>query len=227
MRILVIEDVERIAATVEQGLREHHFAVDVAHDGETGLRLAMSEPYDLITLDMMLPGLDGWTVLSRLRKSGKTVPVLILTARDRVEDRVKGLEMGADDYLVKPFAFAELLARIHSVLRRGPQRQADVIRIADLEIDVLRHRTSRGGHKIDLTPKEFSLLVLLARRQGEVVSRTAISEAVWDINFDSFTNVVDVNVRRLRAKLDDPFELKLIRTVRGVGYVLDDTDDPS
>jgi two-component system copper resistance phosphate regulon response regulator CusR len=171
-------------------------------------------------LDVMLPQMDGWTVLARLRERKET-PVLFLTARDDVADRVKGLELGADDYLVKPFAFAELLARIKTLMRRGPVREADIIRVADLEIDVLRRRVTRGGQRVDLTAKEFALLHLLAKRQGEVLSRTQIASMVWDMNFDSDTNVVDVAIRRLRAKVDDPYPLKLVQTVRGMGYLLE------
>jgi two-component system copper resistance phosphate regulon response regulator CusR len=171
---------------------------------------------------VILPNLDGWAVLTALRQEGKQTPVLYLTARDAVHDRVKGLELGADDYLVKPFAFSELLARVRSVLRRGPARQAEAIRVADLEVDVVRLRAVRAGRRLDLTPKEFALLSLLARRAGDVLSRTLIAEQVWDMNFDSDTNVVDVHIRHLRSKLDDPFERKLIHTVRGVGYVLEE-----
>jgi two-component system copper resistance phosphate regulon response regulator CusR len=193
----------------------------VAHDGIDGLHQARTESYDLIVLDVMLPGRDGWSILRELRAAGQSTPVLFLTARDAVADRVKGLELGADDYLVKPFAFSELVARVRSVLRRGSARQPEIIEVADLEIDVPRHRVKRSGRRIDLSPKEFSLLSLFARRAGEVLSRTMIAEQVWDMNFDSDTNVVDVHVGRLRAKIDDPFEHKLIRTVRGVGYVLE------
>ena len=170
----------------------------------------------------MLPGRDGWSIMENLRKEGSLTPVLFLTARDTVQDRVRGLELGADDYLVKPFAFSELLARVRSVLRRGPTRQLGPIKIADLEIDLTAHRVSRAGKRLDLTPKEFALLSLLARRVGEVLSRTLIAEQIWDMNFDSDSNVVDVHVRRLRMKVDDPFESKLIHTVRGVGYVLEE-----
>jgi two-component system copper resistance phosphate regulon response regulator CusR len=221
MRILIVEDEVKTATNLARGLRESTFAVDVASNGEDGLHLALTEDYSLIVLDLMLPVRDGYSVLSNLRRAGRQTPVLCLTARDRIEDRVRGLDLGADDYLLKPFAFAELLARIRSVLRRGPQRQPDIVSVADLEVDTLRHRATRAGQVLELTPKEFALLVVLARRTGEVVSRAQICEQVWDINFDSFTNVVDVHVRRLRAKLDDPFERKLIRTVRGIGYSLD------
>jgi two-component system copper resistance phosphate regulon response regulator CusR len=172
-------------------------------------------------LDVGLPRRDGWSVLSSMRRAGRQTPVLFLTARDAVRERVRGLEEGADDYLVKPFAFSELLARIRSILRRGPARQPDVLTVAELELDVTRHRATRGGQRLDLTPKEFALLSLLVRRRGEVLSRTLISELVWEMHFDSDTNVVDVAIRRLRAKVDDPFATKLIRTVRGVGYVVD------
>lgn len=222
MRILVVEDEPKAAAYLAKGLGEQGFVVDVASRGDDGLHLARSVAFDLIILDVMLPGLTGWSVLSTLRQSGSTTPVLFLTAKDAVDDRVKGLELGADDYLAKPFAFSELLARVRSILRRGPARQPDVMRIADLEIDVTRSRVSRGGSRLDLTPKEFGLLSLLVRRSGEVLSRTIIAEQVWDMNFDSDTNVVDVHVRRLRSKVDDPFQQKLIHTVRGIGYVLEE-----
>lgn len=221
MRILVVEDETKTADYLKKGLSESGHVVDVAHHGEDGLHLAMTEPYDLLVLDIQLPGRDGWSVLQSLRRAGRQLPVLILTASDKVEERVKGLDLGADDYLVKPFAFSELLARVRSILRRGPARQPDTLTVADLELDLPRHRATRGGQRLDLTPKEFALLSLLARRCGEVLSRTLISELVWEMHFDSDTNVVDVAVRRLRGKVDDPFPRKLIRTVRGVGYVLD------
>jgi two-component system, OmpR family, copper resistance phosphate regulon response regulator CusR len=221
MKILVIEDEPKTASYLRNGLVENGFVADVSPRGDDGLHAALTNDYDLIILDVMLPERDGWSVLSNLRGAGRVTPVLFLTARDAIHDRVKGLELGADDYLVKPFAFSELVARIRSVLRRGPTRQTDVLRIADLEIDIPRHHASRDGRRLDLTPKEFLLLSLLARRTGEVLSRTFIAEQVWDMNFDPGTNVVDVHVRRLRSKVDDPFDRKLIRTVRGLGYVLE------
>jgi two-component system copper resistance phosphate regulon response regulator CusR len=222
MRLLLIEDEPKIAAFVKKGLTENGFVVDVADAGDHGLHLARTVDYDVLILDVMLPRLDGWSILRTLRADGKQTPVICLTARDSVNDRVKGLELGADDYLGKPFAFSELLARVRSILRRGPNRQPDSIRVADLEVDVLRQRAFRAGQRLDLTQKEFALLTLLARRTGEVLSRTCIAEQVWDMNFDSDTNVVDVHVRRLRAKVDDPFKGKLIQTVRGAGYVLEE-----
>ncbi|MFL9962340.1 heavy metal response regulator transcription factor [Paraburkholderia sediminicola] len=223
MRILVIEDELKTAAYLKKGLEESGYAVDVANDGPQGLLLALEEEYDVIVLDVMLPGMDGWTVVKTLR-STRTTPVLFLTARDDVDDRVRGLELGADDYLVKPFAFVEMLARVRTLARRGPPRESELIKVGDLEMDVSRRRVKRGGIRIDLTPREFSLLQLLARRQGEVLSRTQIASYVWDMNFDSDTNVVEVAIRRLRTKIDDNFPVKLIHTVRGVGYVLEVKD---
>ena len=220
MHILLIEDEQKARDYLKKGLVENSFVVDEAANGEDGLHLALSGAYDLVVLDVMLPRQDGWSVLQQFRRAGKQTPVLFLTARDAVQDRVQGLELGADDYLVKPFAFSELLARVRSLLRRGPSRPQERLRIADLEIDLIRHKVSRAGQPIDLAPKEFALLSLLMRRATEVLSRTLISEQVWDMNFDSDTNVVDVAVRRLRRKVDDPFPKKLIHTVRGVGYVL-------
>jgi two-component system copper resistance phosphate regulon response regulator CusR len=221
MRILIVEDEPKTAAYTRKGLTEHGFVVDVAANGTDGAHLALTSDYDLIVLDVMLPGADGWEVLRRIRGTKQT-PVLFLTAHDDVADRVKGLELGADDYLVKPFAFSELLARVRSILRRGAKQTDERLRIADLEIDPLKRRVMRGDKKIDLTAQEFALLDYLARHCGEVLSRTLIAENVWDMNFDSDTNVVDVAMRRLRAKIDDPFEAKLIRTIRGVGYAIEE-----
>jgi two-component system copper resistance phosphate regulon response regulator CusR len=222
MKLLVVEDEPKTAAFLRKGLYEAGFVVDVAPTGEDGLHLARTGGYELVILDVLLPGRDGWSVLTELRRANVPTPVLFLTARDGVPDRVKGLELGADDYLVKPFAFSELLARVRTLLRRGPVRQPETVLVADLEIDLIRHRVSRAGKRLDLTPKEFALLSLLARRTGDVLSRTLIAEQVWDMNFDGGTNVVDVHVRRLRAKVDDPFDKRLIHTVRGAGYVLED-----
>jgi two-component system copper resistance phosphate regulon response regulator CusR len=221
MKILIVEDETKTAKFLKKGLSEAGYVVDVAADGMQGLHLALEFYVDLVILDVMIPALDGWEVLTRLRKSGRQTLVLFLTARDTVQERVRGFELGADDYLVKPFAFSELLARVRSLLRRSAHRSEETIRMADLEIDLLRHRATRAGLRLDLTAKEFLLLALLTRRAGEVLSRTLIAELVWDMNFDSDTNVVDVNVRRLRSKVDDPFPIKLIRTIRGAGYVLE------
>lgn len=222
MKILVVEDEQKTGEYLRQGLAEAGFVVDLVRDGLDGLHQGKSEDYDLAILDVMLPGIDGWRLLQELRKAGKEMPVLFLTARDQVEDRVKGLELGADDYLVKPFAFSELLARVRTLLRRGGRsKEPDVLRAADLEFDLLRRRVTRSGKRIDLTSKEFSLLELLMRRQGEVLPRSLIASQVWDMNFDSDTNVIEVAVRRLRSKVDDEFEPKLIQTVRGMGYVLE------
>jgi two-component system copper resistance phosphate regulon response regulator CusR len=220
MRLLVVEDEAKTREYLRKGLEESGFTVDTAADGADGLHLAMEEDYDLVVLDVMLPRVDGWAVVKQLRER-KGVPVLFLTARDHVEDRVRGLELGGDDYLVKPFAFVELLARIRTLLRRGPPREVEQISIGDLEIDVIRRRVKRAGRRVDLTPREFSLLQLLANRRGEVLSRTQIASYVWDMNFDSDTNVVEVAIRRLRAKIDDDHAVKLIHTIRGMGYVLE------
>lgn len=221
MRLLIVEDQAKTADYLQQGLSENGFVVDVATNGIDGQHLALTGEYDLVILDVMLPGLDGWQVLQAYRLSGKQAPVLMLTARDGVEDRVKGLNLGADDYLIKPFAFSELLARIRALLRRGKEVEPEVLRVADLEVDLLRRRVTRAGQRIALTAKEFVLLTLFVRRRGEVISRTSIAEQVWELTFDTDTNVVEVAVRRLRAKVDDPFEQKLIHTIRGMGYVLE------
>ena len=222
MKLLIVEDEPKTGDYLQQGLREAGFAVELATTGPDGLHLALEGDHDLLILDVMLPGLNGWQLLQRLREQGRQVPVLFLSARDQVEDRVKGLELGADDYLVKPFSFAELLARVRTIVRRGRSgAETTVLQVADLELDLLRRRVSRGGKRIDLTAKEFGLLELLLRRQGEVLPRSLIASQVWDMNFDSDTNVIEVAVRRLRAKIDDGFEPKLIQTVRGMGYVLE------
>lgn len=224
MRLLVIEDEPKLAQYLHKGLGENGHVVDVAHDGIEGRRLALGGDYDLVLLDVMLPGVDGFGVLRAIRSEKRALPVLMLTARDRVEDRVRGLENGADDYLVKPFAFSELLARVGALLRRGQQapQPATELSLADLRLDLLSRRAERGSSRLDLTAKEFKLLALLLRRRGQILSRTTLAEQVWDMNFDSDTNIVEVAVRRLRAKLDDPFPSKLLHTVRGMGYVLED-----
>ena len=223
MKILIVEDEPKTGDYLKQGLVEAGFNVDLVRDGMDGLHLGLSEAYDLLVLDVMLPGLDGWHVLQALRKVGKDMPVLFLTARDSVDDRVKGLELGADDYLVKPFAFAELLARVRTLLRRGTKnKELDALQVADLELDLMRRRVTRAGRRIDLTAKEFALLELLLRRQGEVLPRSLIASQVWDMNFDSDTNIIEVAIRRLRLKVDDNFPNKLIHTVRGMGYVLEE-----
>ena len=224
MKILIVEDEAKTGDYLRQGLTEAGYAVELARNGTDGLHLALTGDHDLIVLDVMLPGLDGWQVLGALRQAGKSLPVLFLTARDLVEDRVKGLELGADDYLLKPFAFAELLARVRTLLRRNARGVAEptVLEVANLSLDLLRRRATRAGQRIDLTAKEFALLELLLRRRGEVLPRSLIASQVWDMNFDSDSNVVEVAMRRLRAKVDDAFDPKLIQTVRGMGYLLDD-----
>ncbi len=221
MRILIVEDEVKTAAYMSKGFTENGFVVDVAQDGADGQHMARTQDYDMVILDVMMPRSDGWTMLQALRRTRQT-PVLFVTAKGSIEDKVKGLELGADDYLVKPFAFSELLARVRSVLRRGAARNPEVLKVADLEVDFPRHRVERNHERIDLTSKEFSLLLLLIRRAGEVLSRTYIAEQVWDMNFDGGTNVVDVAIRRLRAKIDDAFDNKLIHNIRGVGYVLEE-----
>lgn len=220
MKILVVEDEIKTASYLQRGLRENGFVADVVHNGEDGLHMALEGAYDLIIVDVMLPGRDGWSLISELRRSGTQTLALFLTARDTLSDRIKGLELGGDGYLVKPFAFSELIAHIRTLLRRGPSRQPETLQIGDLKIDLVHHRVTRAGQRIDLTPKEFQLLALLARRQGETLSRTIIADQVWDMNFDSDTNVVDVHIRRLRTKVEFPNQPKLIQTVRGMGYVL-------
>jgi two-component system copper resistance phosphate regulon response regulator CusR len=221
MRLLLAEDERQAGEYLVKGLSENDCVVDWVRNGVDAVHMAAETEYDVIVLDVGLPQIDGWEAIKRICHENRT-PVLFLTARDRVEDRVRGLELGADDYLVKPFAFSELLARIRALARRGKQQEPDILRIADLEVHLLRRRVERGGSRIDLTAKEYALLLVLLRRSGEVLSRTLIAEQVWDMNFDSDTNVVEVAVRRLRAKIDDPFEKKLIHTVRGFGYVLED-----
>jgi len=224
MKLLLVEDEAKLSEYLRKGLSEEGYVVDVAFNGVDGLHMASQTDYDLIVLDGMLPGIDGLAVLTALRQTRQT-PVLMLTARAQVEDRVRGLQSGADDYLVKPFAFSELVARIQVLLRRaqGPRGagEATVLRMADLEMDLIRRKAVRAGQRLDLTAKEFNLLSLLLRRQGEVLSRTELAEQVWDMNFDSETNVVEVAIRRLRSKLDQPFEAPLLHTVRGMGYVLE------
>ncbi|MFC5474395.1 heavy metal response regulator transcription factor [Paraherbaspirillum soli] len=220
MKILIVEDELKTADYLHKGLTEQGCAVDVAHNGIDGQHLALQHDYDVIVLDVMLPGLDGFSVLHALRAIKQT-PVIMLTARDRVEDRIKGLQGGADDYLVKPFSFLELLARLQALTRRGRALEPAQLRIGDLQIDLISRKAYRGGTRIDLTAKEFSLLAVLARRQGEILSKTAIAELVWDMNFDSNTNVVEVAIKRLRAKIDAPFSPKLLHTIRGMGYVLE------
>lgn len=224
MKLLIVEDEVKTASFLKRGFGEAGFLVHVTSDGFEAKRQIETGSFELIVLDILLPGMDGWEILTWARGSGIQTPILLLTARDSVADRVRGLELGADDYLVKPFAFSELLARVRTILRRPPVREAARIRVADLELDLAGHRATRGGQWLDLTAREFTLLSLLGRRAGEVLTRTLIAESVWGMNSEGDTNVVDVNLRRLRTKLDDPFPRKLLRTVRGVGYVLEDPD---
>ncbi|WP_374257811.1 heavy metal response regulator transcription factor [Aquabacterium sp.] len=226
MRILIVEDEPKTGEYLRQGLREAGFVVDLVPNGTDGLHLMTHSEFDLVILDVMLPGLNGWQVLHAMREQGLQTPVMFLTARDQVEDRVKGLELGAEDYLVKPFSFAELLARVRIIVRRGRSGSEPTrLRVADLDLDLLRRRVSRAGKRIDLTAKEFGLLELLMRRQGEVLPRTLIASQVWDMNFDSDTNVIEVAMRRLRVKIDEGHDVKLIQTVRGMGYVLEAPED--
>ena len=227
MKILIVEDEPKTSEYLRQGLTEAGFVVDLAQNGLDGHHLAITGSYDLVILDVMLPDIDGWRILKSLREAGKQLPVLFLTARDSVTDRVKGLDLGADDYLVKPFAFAELLARVRTLLRRGASGTVDTtLTVADLELDLMRRRATRSGQRIQLTAKEFALLELLMRHESEVLPRSLIASQVWDMNFDSDTNVIDVAIRRLRVKIDDAFEPKLIHTVRGMGYMLDASAEP-
>jgi len=226
MRILLVEDEQKTGDYLKQGLSEAGYITDWVTDGLTGKQYALSEDYDVIILDVMLPGVDGWHIIEAVRKNGKTMPILFLTARDQIEDRVKGLELGADDYLEKPFAFAELLARIKSLLRRGQQREdSNLISIANLELDIRKRRVTREGQRIDLTAKEFALMELFMRRRGEILPRALIASQVWDMNFDSDTNVVEVAIKRLRNKIDSNFTPKLIQNIRGMGYVLEVEDE--
>ena len=228
MRLLIVEDEKKTGEYLKKGLTESSYTVDLADNGLDGLHQAMSEEYDLILLDVMLPKLNGWQILQTLRNNKINIPVLMLTARDQVEDRVKGLELGADDYLVKPFAFVELLARIRNILKRNAKSantNETMMQVENLQLDLLRRRVYRDNESINLTAKEFSLLELLMQRKGEVLSRSLIASQVWDMNFDSDTNVIDVAIRRLRNKVDKPFEPKLIHTIRGMGYVLDTIDE--
>ncbi len=221
MRILVIEDEKKVAHFIEKGLREHAFTVDVAHDGEDGFFMATGEEYDCIVLDILLPKMDGYELLRAIRSRSIKTPVIFLTAKDAVDDRVKGLELGSDDYLVKPFVFAELLARIRVLLRRGKEKRVDKLKVGDLSLNLLTRTVARAGKKIELTPKEYSLLQYLMENRGRVLTRTMISESVWGYDFDTFTNVIDVHINALREKVDRSFPTRLIHTVRGVGYVLE------
>jgi two-component system, OmpR family, copper resistance phosphate regulon response regulator CusR len=224
MRILLVEDEQKVAGVVARALQAERLAVDLARDGREGLELAVSNPYDLVILDLMLPGLDGTEVIRRLRRSNPEVPVLVLTARDAVADKITNFEAGADDYLTKPFAFAELVVRVKALLRRGPVPRSNVLRVSDLELDRISHQVKRAGVGVKLTAKEYALLEYLALNAGRVLSRTMIIEHVWDQSFEGLTNIVDVYVRQLRVKIDEPHPRKLIRTVRSVGYCLSEED---
>ena len=225
MRILLVEDDFKTASFIIKGLRQHGFAVDHAPDGEDGLHLALTEPYDAAVVDIMLPKLDGLQVIEKLRKHGVTTPVIILSAKSSVDERIKGLHAGGDDYLVKPFAFSELLARIQALIRRSASlAESTTLTVGDLRMDIIKRQVFRAGNKIDLQPLEFSLLEYLMRQDGRVVSKTMIMEHVWDYNFDPQTNVVEARICRLRDKIDRPFDKKLIHTIRGVGYVLEEKE---
>jgi len=223
MKLLIVEDETKTADYLQRGLTEQGYSVDVARDGIDGRDRSLAQDYDAIVLDVMLPGCDGFSVLEALRAK-KSTPVIMLTARDRIDDRVRGLQQGADDYLVKPFSFLELVARLQVITRRGRAQEPTQLRVGDLHVDLLKRRAQRGPTKIELTAKEFALLALLARRKGEILSKTVIAELVWDMNFDSHTNVVEVAIKRLRAKIDAPFQQKLLHTIRGMGYVLEVRD---
>jgi len=225
MRILLVEDEEKVARFIRVGLKAERFAVDCARDGKLGLQLAQINPYDLLIVDLMLPELSGTELIRRVRTKNADVPIVVLTARDALADKVANFESGADDYITKPFAFAELLVRVKALLRRGSVNRSNVLRIADLEIDRVAHQVRRGGALLKLTSKEYALLEYLAVNAGRVLSRTMIIEHVWDQSFEGLTNIVDVYVRQLRAKMDEPFDKKLIRTVRSVGYTLSDSED--
>jgi len=225
MRLLIVEDEKKTADFLKKGFSESGIISDIAQDGEEGLQRALAGDYDLIVLDVMLPRRDGWSVISELRRRGRETPVVMLTARDAVPDRIRGLELGVDDYVVKPFSFSELAARIRTILRRGPTLKEEILRVADLEIDLVRSRASRGGKLLDLTPTEFALLSIFVRRPREIISKIRIAERVWNVDFDSIektTKIIDVHMSRMRAKLDDPFEKKLLHTVRGMGYILEE-----